>query len=1102
MPDEQADAESIEVAGPGAIAVVGIGCRYPGGVNDLDSLWQVMLEGREVTSEVPADRWGPEFLDRERGEGTMYCGRGGFLDDIDAFDARFFGVTPREAAEIDPQHRLLLTTAWRAMEDSGIPRDRWQGSRTGVFTGVLGMDYTLLLAKTKGEAGVGPYYASGKEASFGAGRIAYTFGLHGPCMMLNSACSSSLLAVHLACQALRAGECDAALAGGVNLMLTPELSIFMSQIEALSPTETCRPFDAAADGVVRGEGCGMVVLKRYADAVADGDRIHAVIKGSATVHDGRSAGLIAPNAEAQEMLLRSALDAAGVSAPDIDYVETHCTGTSLGDRLEVSALASVFGPAREPGRPLQLGSHKANFGHADSAAGILGLLKGVLVARHGIAPPQINVDTPMDLLVDGGLRVASEPTPLPDAGPRLVGVSAFGLSGTNVHVVLQSPPATGQTDDTDRAEPDEAAEPLPVLLVSAPDPAALTAQAEAYRDLVRAATPEELAGLLHSASVRRTHHDHRLAVSGATGAGLADALTAHLAGEQEIGTASGDILSGRAGRIVYAFSGQGSQWPGMATDLYRSQPVVRQTLDEVDALVQEFADWSLLDELRRTDGSRLADTEIAQPAVFAVQVALSRLWTSWGAAPTAVVGHSLGEIAAAHTAGTLSLRDAVRLVVDRGRIMRTATGSGRMTQVELAADEVRAALRPLGDEVVVATVNGPRSVVIAGPAVAMERAVAHLKRIGVTCLPLGVDYAFHSPAVHAHGDKLEALLTGLVTEPARIPLLSSVDPEAAAPVTDAAYWGRNVRDAVQFWPAVDRLLATRNALVIEIGPHPVLARPLRDALAHRGRSGPVVSSLSRGKPGALTLGASLAALYAAGAPVDWSAVHPVRSARGTHVALPPVPLSPQRFWLPGVDRGEQHRASTAAAPLAPMRAEVRLFDAEERLVATMGNLPLAAAGETVPRPSLPVAPSAPAAPPASPAAVSTPLGPNAVDYAVDAVGAERGREQTARTIGRIAADVLGVPGQRLSRIRGFYELGFDSFSIVELVTRLGTEFGVELPAGVGLEHPSIDALTEHVLAELAALPPAPAAPPAPPAPSEPLPPSAPAADAVAAAAQA
>ena len=1001
--------------GPGTdIAVVGVGMRYAGGVHDLESLWQVVLGGRNVTSPAPQDRWDASFVDKDRAEGTMNCSRAGFLDDVDTFDARFFGITPREAAEIDPQHRMLLTTAWEAMEDSGIPRDRWEGSRTGVYTGILGMDYTLLHTKTKGPKGIGPYYASGKEPSFGAGRIAYTFGLHGPCMMLSTACSSSLLAVHLACQALRGGECDAALAGGVNLMLTPELSIYMSRIEALSPTETCRPFDSAADGVVRGEGCGMVVLKRYADALADGDRIHAVLKGSATVHDGRSSGLIAPNAEAQEMLLRSALATAGLTPRDIDFVETHCTGTPLGDHLEVSALTSVFGADRDRGRPLLIGSHKANFGHTDSAAGVLGLLKGILVAQHGTVPPQINVDHPIDLLAGSGLRVATEPTALPTDRPRLVGVNAFGLSGTNVHVVIQSPPAVPAPGGEGGEPLDEPLpEPVPVLLLSGPSPEAVTAQAASYREVLAAADPGDLPGLLHNAAVRRTHHDYRLAVTGTTGAALADALSAHLAGETPDGSATGDVLGGRAPRVVHVFCGQGSQWPGMAMDLYRTQPLVRDTLDACEALVGEFAGWSLLKEIRRSRRSLLQRTEIAQPAVFAVQAALSRLWTSWGLAPTAVIGHSVGEIAAAYIAGTLELPDAVRLVVDRGRLMQDATGSGRMAQVQLPADEVRTALRPLGGEVVVATVNGPNSVVVAGPADAMERAVAHLKRIGAMCLPLGVDYAFHSPAVHDHGDELERLLAALVPAPARVPMLSSVDPGSTAPVTDAGYWGRNVRHTVQFWPAVDRLLAERDALFIEIGPHPVLTRSLRDSLAHRGRSGTVVSSLARGRSGPLTMAAALAALHSVGARIDWRAVHPARGR--SHLALPPVPLARDRYWLSGVPRGAQSAARTCSGrrPAGTDRRSPPL----RRRTPPGGDGPRAAAGSPRAGPCRrsaadgPVGPVGPVCPVGSVSRAHGPAGCRA------GTGADRSGGRTDRRGGPRGPRATAFAGPRLLRTR-------------------------------------------------------------------------------------
>ncbi len=1092
------------------IAIVGIGCRFPEDIRDLGALWRVFLEGVNMTGEIPADRWGPQFQHPDpRRPGTTYCPKGAFLDDVDKFDADFFGIAPREARELDPQQRLLLETSWAAMEDSGIPRQSWEGSRTGVFTGVLAMDYAVLHAKTAGVGSINPYYASGKEFSFGAGRIAYTFGLHGPCLMLNTACSSSLMAVHLGCQSLRNGECDAALAGGVNLMLAPELSVFMSKIDALSPTGVCRPFDTAADGVVRGEGCAVVVLKRYTDAVADRDRIWAVVKGSAVNHDGRSAGLTAPNAAAQQMLLRSALDNARVDPADIDYVEAHCTGTPLGDPLEVSALTAAIGSAREPDRPLLVGSHKANFGHLDSAAGILGLLKGVLVARHGVVPPQIHLNEPT-AAVDwehSGIRVPTAPTPLRGPVPRIVGVNAFGLSGTNAHVVLTSPPASLTEAATEpraggsaageataggsaageptageptageataaepRATEPTAAEPtasraaIPVLVVSGPTPMALASQAAAYRDRFRDSDPAELSDLLYSASVRRTHHDYRLAVVGQTAADLAEAIDAHLAGQAGNGTAVGDTL-GRPARIVHVFSGQGSQWPGMGMELYRTEPLVRETIGECDSLIREIAGWSVLEEIGRTKRSRLMETQIAQPTVFALQLALTRLWTSWGLAPDAVLGHSMGEIAAACVAGAIGVPDATRLIVHRGRLMQQATGSGRMTAVELPAEEVRAALESRGGDVCVATVNGPRSVVIAGGPEPMEWAVTRLQGAGATCMPLGVDYAFHSPAVRKYGDELEEVVADLTPAVPALPLLSSVDPEAEEPITDAAYWGRNVRDAVLFWPAVDRLLAKEDAVFVEIGPHPTLTRPLRAALAHRERSGLAVSSLARGKSAPETLAAGLASLYPVGIPVNWTAVH---GAGRRYVGLPPLRLAGDSYWLAGVERGRQGGSLGAGR----LHAEVRLFDDEGRLVAEVGGVAedaerhgTKAAGGSAAQPAVSAGPGggdrAQAAPGRADRAQPAP------GHAQPAPG-RVGRAQAADMVSAAVAEILGhEPAKRISRVRGFYELGLDSFTVVELIKRLQADFGVELEASAGIEHPTIDRMADHLVAAAAA----------------------------------
>jgi acyl transferase domain-containing protein/acyl carrier protein len=964
------------------IAIVGIGCRLPGDVTDLDALWRVLLDGRDLTGPVPPERTDAHAPDIE------YVGS--FLRDIDAFDAGFFGVSPREAYEIDPQQRLLLEVAWAAMEHAGIPRERWEGSRTGVYLGILAMDYAVLHARTLGMGAVNSYYASGKEFSFGAGRIAYTFGLHGPCLTLNAACASSLMAVHLAAQALRSGECDAALAGGVNLMVGPELTIYMNKIQALSPSHLCRPFDAAADGVVRGEGCGIIVLKRYTDAVADGDRIWAVVKGSAANHDGRSAGLTAPNPVAQRALLRTALDSAGLDPAAVHYVEAHSTGTPLGDPIELSALGEVYGAARPADRPLLIGSHKANFGHLDSAAGILGLLKAMLVVRHGTVPPQIKLaePTPRFRWAGSGLSVPTAAVSLSGA-PFVAGVSAFGLSGSNAHVLLS-------TVDTAVVEPAES--PVrPVLTISAPSPAALRAQALAYQQL------RPSADVVYSAAARRTHHAYRLAV-------LGDALGDFLAGKTGPDLVTGDVSDLGVLPVVHVFSGQGSQWPAMGLDLYDTAPVFRATLDECDALFRELGGWSLLDELRRGDDSRLTATEYAQPAVFATQLALSRLWTSWGVAPRYVVGHSMGEVAAACAAGTLALPDAARLILHRGRLLQQATGSGRMVAVEASAAEVAGCLTPYGGQICVATVNGPRSIVLAGPAGPLDEVVARLRAARVVCLPLGVDYAFHSPAVHRYGDELERLLTDLPVHPASVPWLSTVD--STGPVPDAAYWGRNLRDAVRFWPAVDRLLERGPAAFVELGAHPVLGTPLRAALAHRGYTGPVVGSLSRNRPAAATLARALATLYAAGVPVDWTAVYGQR----TYVPLPPVPLARDRYWLP------------APGPV-PAPAPVRGLVAAPEPAQSMTTAPV-------------VPPPVPSAP-----------------------GNGTGREALARTVSRLAAEALGYPAdRRVARARGFYELGMDSLTLTQFVERLGTEVGRPLAPTAGIDHPTIDALTDHLLA--------------------------------------
>ncbi|WP_438004487.1 type I polyketide synthase [Sorangium sp. So ce321] len=904
------------------IAIIGMACRFPGAATP-EAFWELLEQKRDAVTEVPAARWPLEAPELGDGGAEQRAARwGAFVKDVDLFDARFFGITPREAKSMDPQQRLLLEVTWEALERAGQPPERLAGTRAGVFVGVVMTDYDRVCAA--GDAALDMYAITGTGHCFPAGRLSYVLGLQGPSMAVDTACSSSLVAIHLACQSLRAGESSLAVAGGVNLMLAPWLTQALAASQALSVDGRCKTFDAQANGFVRGEGCGMLVLKRLSDALADGDPVLALIRGSAVNQDGRSTGLTAPSVLAQKALLRQALESAGVSAADLGYIEAHGTGTPLGDPVEMEALSDVIGGPREDGSTCVLGAVKTNIGHLEAAAGVAGVIKAVLALQREAIPANLHFKAlnPRISLDKTPFVIPTEPVPWrPGARRRLAGVSSFGMSGTNAHAVLEEaprPPADAAAGDA--AAGDEADAPAVVVPLSARSPGALLALARSYRDFL-ADGALSLRDVAYTAAVRRGHHEHRLAAVARSREELRELLDAAAGGGERPGLARGQASAEQRPKVVFVFPGQGSQWLGMGRDLLASEPVFREAIEACDAAIRREAGWSLLDELGADEGrSRLGQIDVVQPALFAMEVALAALWRSWGVEPDAVVGHSMGEVAAAHVAGALSLDDAARVICRRSRLLRRLSGRGAMAVVELPLEQAEAAIAGHRDRLSVAASNSPRSTVLAGAPEALEEVLAALSGQGVFCRQIKVDVASHSPQVEPlRGELLEALRE-IAPGPPRVAMRSTVtggwcDDEAL----DAGYWARNLREPVLFCQAVEELLEGGRATFVEMSPHPVLLPAVEEALRHGDHGGAAVPSLRRDQGSRRVLLESLATLYARGYPVPWARLFP---ARARCVPLPTYPFERERHWIdagarpPGAPRRpRQARGEAAAHPL-------------------------------------------------------------------------------------------------------------------------------------------------------------------------------------------
>jgi acyl transferase domain-containing protein/acyl carrier protein len=880
----RADDENIDIGSSEPIAVIGIGCRFPGGANSPREYWQMLLNETDTIREIPPDRWiADDWYDADpQAPGKMNTRWGSFVNDVDRFDPAFFGIAPREAAAMDPQQRLILEVTWEALWNAGLAPDKLAGSATGVFTSIYNADYARMLLSDPGA--IGPHSCAGSSQAIASGRISYLLDLHGPSVSVDSACSSSLVAVHLACQSLRVGDSRMALAGGVALHLTPEHWVSLAKLGMLSPDGRCRTFDSRANGFVPGEGCGVVVLKRLVDAIADGDRIHAVIRGTAALQDGRSTVMTAPNGLAQQAVVRAALANGRVSPEQISYVETHGTGTALGDPIEVEALAEVLG-----GSPsCVLGSVKTNIGHLEAAAGIAGLIKAILALEYEQIPANLHFEHP-----NPHFSLNETPFVIPTtvvswprgAAGRFAGVSGFGFGGTNAHVILEEAPRlpvpTGNKVQG------------PLLLpISARSPEALNDLAGSYRELL--ATTDAVADVCRAAALRRSHYEERISVVGSTAEELRNSLQEVIAGRLRLGTSRGRAVEDTG--VVFIFSGQGSQWAQMGVELLRDEPVFRAAIVECDASIQKHGGWSLITELEsEVATSRLEHTEFAQPAIVAIEIALARLWESWGVVPSAVIGHSVGEIAAAHIAGALDLDEAIRIVVMRGKLMERATGSGRMAAIFTSAVDVQNYIARFGNSLSIAAINGPQSVVISGETPAVEAMLEDCRARGIGCRPLPVDYAFHSAQMEPFSDELIRRLGVVHAHSTAIPMISTV---TGNPVTgsdlDAVYWGRNIRQPVRFSDAVSHTLTSEFSTLVEVGAHPVLSVSVQECIAAAEHDAVVLPSLRRNQGERSTLLTSLGALYTRGATIDWPAVY-----RGpvAVVDLPAYPYQRQRYWL-------------------------------------------------------------------------------------------------------------------------------------------------------------------------------------------------------------
>jgi acyl transferase domain-containing protein/aryl carrier-like protein len=915
-------ASTTEAATHEPLAIIGIGCHFPGGATSPHAFWDLLCSGTDATREVPTDRWDMrKFYDPDtKKSGKTNTFRGGYLERIDQFDAQFFGIAPREAMWLDPQQRLLLQVAWEALEDAGQVAEHLEGSNTGVFMGGFTLDYQLMQ-----NFGVYSRYelqthsATGMMMTMLANRLSYVFGFQGPSLAVDTACSGSLVALHLACQSIWNGECTLALVGGANAMIMPTMTIAESKGGFLSPDGRCKTFDTSANGYARGEGAGVVIIKPLSQAQADGDQIYALVRGTAITQDGHTNGITVPNGSAQATAMRLAYQRAGVAPHQIQYVEAHGTGTPVGDPIEAKAIGSVLSEGRADDSYCVISSVKTNIGHLEAAAGVAGLIKTALALKHRQIPPHLhfnnpNPDIPFDELK---LHVPTTLENWPQAtGPAMAGVNSFGFGGTNAHAVLQEAPAplaTSKQPDTDSKDGEQSY----VLPLSARSTDALRAMAQSYRDFLQNKTTSSFTNIAYSASLRRSHHDQRLALVAKSKAEAVAHLSAFLEEEPRSSVTTGRTMPNGERKTVFVCSGMGPQWWAMGRELLNTEPVFRASVERCDAEFKRYADWSILDALLASEEeSRMEETEVAQPTNFALQVALADLWRSWGIEPDAFIGHSAGEIASHYLSGALSFEDAVCVAYHRSRLQQKTTGQGRMLAVGMTTETLNQAVHDAGDQVSIAAINSPSAVTLVGDARILENMAHQLETFQVFHRFLNVKVPYHSHFMDPLHEELLESLAKLQPKSASLPLYSTVTgTRIDGRGVDANYWWQNVRATVLFASAISQMIQDGYNTFIELSPHPVLVSSIKELLTQQEQEGTVLPSLRRKEDEHAIMMGSLGTLYTLGYPVDWQTFF---GENGKLVQLPAYPWQLKTYWTESLESHED-RLLTPVHPLLGQR---------------------------------------------------------------------------------------------------------------------------------------------------------------------------------------